>query len=59
MLNSYFPRNILDHIAACHPPREELGSDMCAWKLNRNGKFTVQSTYKSIFQEDLLNRSDG
>lgn len=48
LLRLYFPRNILDYIRASTPPCANFGTDMCCWKFNSNGKFTVQLAYRNI-----------
>ncbi|MBA0583510.1 hypothetical protein Gorai_014364, partial [Gossypium raimondii] len=34
VLAQCFDEEILEHIAACPPPMEDLGDDVCLWKNN-------------------------
>lgn len=54
-LSLFFNKEILDRIVSCHPPPEELGEDICTWKLSSNGNFTLKSAYKSVsYSESIL-----
>ncbi|MBA0610447.1 hypothetical protein Godav_011296 [Gossypium davidsonii] len=51
-------RRFLEHIAACPPPMEDLGDDVCLWKNNDSGKFSVNKAYKSQIQVDPNTHND-
>lgn len=58
-LNECFPKEVLACIAACHVPNEALGNDLCLWKLNTNGRFTVKSAYSNLDTESNAAVLDG
>lgn len=51
-LELFFHKDILDRIVACHPPNEDLGEDVCMWKLSSNGNFIVRMAYNSVIHDD-------
>lgn len=53
-LKVFFPKDVLERLAACHPPHVLLGGDVCMWKLNSNGLFSVRTTYRSIAHAESL-----
>lgn len=53
LLRLLFPVDILQHIRACFPPNDTFRADMCSWKLNSNGSFTVKTVYHSLVLEEL------
>lgn len=47
-LNRLFGKDVLEYIAGIHPPKDELGMDVCLWKGSKSGRFTVKTTYTSL-----------
>ncbi|KAG8486813.1 hypothetical protein CXB51_020358 [Gossypium anomalum] len=54
-----FCTEVKEYIAACHPPNDAFGEDVCLWQATDNGKFTVKSAYNSIVKNDSLHDFNG
>lgn len=52
VLHLFFHKEILDKLACCHPPSQNLGTNGCMWKHTFNGHFTVKSTYDTVTRDD-------
>lgn len=59
ILSGMFDTEILERIEACHPPKEELGDDLCRWRWSTTGMFSVKSAYKNITAKGVLNSESG
>lgn len=47
-----FRYDVLEHITACHPPKDALGVDICSWKLSTNRNFSIKLAYHSLVQDE-------
>lgn len=48
-LRKILPKEVVERIKACEPPRIELGSNKIVWKWMVTGKFSMHESYKNIF----------